>query len=143
MTSSPDSTVAAHAGEGVAHQRMDGEERGADRIGGEHDGQRLRRQDRAAEVGQRRQILEQLPDLALRPAAIGRRVEQDDVVAAAAALLALGEFHRILDDPADRLVATGRAISWFSRAQPIAFLEASTWVTSAPARAATSEARPV
>ena len=95
---------AAHAGKGVAHQRVDGEERRADRIGGEHHGERLRRQDRAADVGQCRQVLEQLPDLALGTAPIGRRVEQDDVVAAAAALLALGEFHGVLADPADRLV---------------------------------------
>ena len=106
---------AAHAGEGVAHQRVDGEEGGADRIGGQHHRERLRRQDRAAEVGQRRQVLEQLPDLALRPAAIGRRIEQDDVVAAAAPLLALGEFHRVLADPADRLVAPAGHLLVFAR----------------------------
>ena len=36
-----------------------------------------------------------------------------------------------------------RPRAWFSRPQPIAFLEASTWVTSAPAAAATREATPV
>ncbi len=38
---------------------------------------------------------------------------------------------------------SARARTWFSRAQPIAFFEASTWVTSAPALAAISDATPV
>src|SRR5690606_3048576 len=42
------------------------------------------------------------PDLAVRAPAEFRRVRQDDVVLAAAALLALDELHRILADPADR-----------------------------------------
>src|SRR5690606_38331600 len=58
--------------------------------------------------GQRRQVLEELPHLAPGSAAIGRRVEQDDIVAVAAALLALRKLHRVLHDPADRPVGKPR-----------------------------------
>ena len=48
-----------------------------------------------------RQVGEDVPHLALRPAAEFRRIEDDAVVAVAAPALALDEFHRVLADPAD------------------------------------------
>src|SRR5690606_27081929 len=95
---------AAHACETVAHERVDCEEGGADGIGSQHKGERLRRKDLAAGVNEGGQVLEELPDFALRPAAISGRIEKDDVVELAATHLALGEFLRVLANPADRLV---------------------------------------
>ncbi len=132
----------AHAGEGIAHQRVDGEERrrGLNRPSTpRRSGLGVRIVP--AKIGQRRQVLEELPQLALRATAIGGRVEQDDVVETAAAR---SRARRISSRPRRSSGSACRvspAISWFSRAQPIAFFEASTWVTSAPARAATSEAQ--
>src|SRR5690606_22718557 len=70
--------------------------------------ERLGREESATELRQPRQVLEQLPDLALRPASIGRRIEKNDVVAVSTSLFALGELHRIFDDPANRLVGEAR-----------------------------------
>ena len=53
-------------------------------------------------------MLLQPPHLALGPAAELGRIEQDAVVAAAAADFAGGEFGGVVDDPADRAVGHSR-----------------------------------
>jgi hypothetical protein len=83
---------------------MQRQEGGADCIGGEDEEAALRPQQIAAMRQQLRQARENVPDLALRPAAEFRRIEQDAVIVAAAPNLAGGEFCRIVENPADRSV---------------------------------------
>ncbi len=54
-----------------------------------------------AVVDQGRQVREQIPDLATRPAAELRRIDKDDVVALAASNLAGNELARIIQNPPD------------------------------------------
>ena len=67
--------------------------------------QRIVRQYARAERDEGPEILFKLPDLAARPASVGRRVHDDRVVTAAAADLPLDKFGAVVHDPADRGVA--------------------------------------
>src|SRR5581483_9866096 len=99
---------AAEPGEALGRELVDGEERGADRIGGEDEEIGVIGEQRAAGAHHAGKAREQVPDLVLRPAPELRRVEDDPVIAAAAADLALDEPGRILADRAEGQVAKAR-----------------------------------
>src|SRR5205814_8794883 len=89
----------------LLHQFADGERGHAYRIGGEHEEAAVSVEQPAAVGEQGREIVFEPPDLAGGPAAELGRVEQYAVVAPGTPNLARGELARVVDDPADRLVA--------------------------------------
>src|SRR5712692_1177067 len=132
----------AAAGKRLAGEQADRHRGGADRVGGQdHEGAGGVEQllDRAQKLGQ---VIEDLPHLLVRPAPEFRRIDQDAVVGAAAAPLACRELAGVVEYPADRRALQSER-TWFSFAHSIALFDASTWVTCAPAAAASSDATPV
>ena len=112
-------------------------------VGVDEEKQGFFRQESGAELHQGEDGILDLPDLALGTAAVGGRVHDDGVIMVAPAELPLHEFSR--SHP--RSSVWGRSASpedWaFSLAQATMPLEASTWVTLAPALAAARVAPPV
>ena len=74
--------------------------------------------------------------------AIAGRIEDQAVIAVAAAQLAFDELVGVLDDPVDGRVGQAGS-SAFRLAHATMFLAASTWTTSAPAAAAAMVLPPV
>ncbi|MBK8456082.1 MAG: hypothetical protein IPL47_02375, partial [Phyllobacteriaceae bacterium] len=104
----------AHSGEGVAHKRMERQERGANGVGRQNERQWPVGEHGAAGFDHAGQVVEQLPDLAFRPAPEGRWIEKHDVVAAAAPDFALDEQRSVLaKDPVDRFCPAMPARSGF------------------------------
>ena len=93
-----------------AHQSLDGEEGGADRIGGAH-GERPVGEDRPAGLDEKGQILEQLPDSPFGPRPTAGGSSRRSVAMAARPRVRRMTASR---DPADRHVGR-RATSWSSR----------------------------
>ncbi len=93
--------VAALVFQRVAHQLIEGERGGADRIHRQDHG-RLFRVEQPGAIGQEGgQVREQVPNFAFGTAAELRRVDEDDVIGLAAADLAGDELCRVVEDPAD------------------------------------------
>ena len=84
----------------------------------------------------------ELPDLALGPATVVRRVEQDPRVACLATHFAPRERERVVEHHADRHTLQATVLRLLLNQASEAF-EASTCVTEKPARAATRLAMPV
>src|SRR5262245_25595925 len=89
--------------EAIPHQAVHGKGGCTDGVGGEHQCRTLRRKQGRAIAQSRRQVREHVPFLAVGATPELGRVDQDQMVAAAAAYLARHELARIVDNPADRL----------------------------------------
>lgn len=83
-----------------------------------------------------------LPDFALRAAAVGWWVHDDGIVVIAASNLTFYKLLAVINNPADTCLRQSGEFG-ISLAQPTMPLEASTWVTWAPALAAAHVAPPV
>ncbi len=93
---------------------MDGEERCTDGIGRQDHEQGVGRQQLAQHVQHFRQVDEQIPDFALWPAAIFRRIQDDAVISAAAPHFARHELAGIFQDPADGQIAKAGEVLIFT-----------------------------
>src|SRR5688572_2669127 len=93
---------------------LEGERRVPDRVAREHEEAALGQQ-RLARVEQRHEPRLELPLLALRPASVVRRIEQDPRVAQAAPNCAAREDQRVLQHPAQAVLAELRELGVLAR----------------------------